>query len=305
MAGRDSRDAHGRSRSKGRHDMDRELIEATPPAMSDFAAMLKSVFASEGIAKREDLQALSTRLDKQEHVQTEQGDLIRRMEESLAAMASELQSDRDARKEEWKAQSSSYVEVAKQAAQLVQQAPRRSPATTETWCPTTINIRGFSPYNSGNDSKLSREEFRHEGDRLHGLLPPSLQKMVSLCQPFALNHQVSFRLQTKSRDEVFEVVSECNHSISAKNHRIRGSPLRASTEIHPDRRAQFRNAYSAVELLTSRGIPKTRFDLCERSLRLYAMPGHSLAGSTCTTTQRWTWTAEGKAALGLEGDVDM
>ena len=101
MAHRD----HGRSRSKGRAD-DRELVEATPPGMADFAAMLRSVFISEGIAKKEDLVALSGRLDCQEAEQQQQSLRIAKMEKALAAMAEELQLDRKQRSAESVAQAS-------------------------------------------------------------------------------------------------------------------------------------------------------------------------------------------------------
>ena len=138
-----------------------------------------------------------------------------------------------------------------------------------------------------------------------GLLPGSVAAGLSLCQPFALNHQISFRLATKNRDDAQDIVATLNQNISLKNHRIKDKPLRASCEIHPDRRALYRNAFRAVEFLVARGVAKANFDLCERSLRVYSMPDYALAGSTDSTTKEWIWTPEGKRAFGLEDDITM
>ena len=138
-----------------------------------------------------------------------------------------------------------------------------------------------------------------------GLLPGSVAASLSLYQPFALNHQISFRLATKNRDEAQDIVATLNQNISLKNHRIKDKPLRATCEIHPDRRVLYRNAFKAVEFLVARGVGKSNFDMCERSLRIYSMPDYALAGSTDNATKEWTWTQEGKRAFGLEDDVNM
>ena len=302
--------ANRRSRTRDRQD-DAELIVDSPPAsLAAIAEIFRQVLTQEGVARKTDLAGLSTRIDSQEAEQKAQANRIEKMENAISAMALEIKQDRDARREETSVQASSFAAVAKAAAEHVQSAialpaPPRSQPATEEWCPSTLNVRGFSPFNAGNDTKLSREEFRAEGQRLLGLLPSGLRANLDLSMPFALNHQVSFRIKTKDRDKAFEIVSSLNQNISLKDHRIRNCTLRASAEIHPDRRVLFKNAYSATELLIAKGVPKSRFDLCERSLRVYTMPEYDLAGSTDTTSKAWIWTTAGKLAFGLEADDAM
>jgi hypothetical protein len=292
-----------RSRTPRGDDM---AIEPTPPQLAGIAELLKGVIQGAGLAKSAQVEALGARMAKHEEIQDDHTKRIAKMEEMLKKMFEDMGEDRSVRGAQAEVAAQSYAAIAAQAATSASAPrPRAAPASAD-WVPSLLQVRGFAPYKCANEEKLGRDEFRDETAKLLAILPDAITRRLEACPPFAVNHQLAFRIRAKDSADVREVVLEINTRISERNHKIRGHALRVSTEIHPDRKVLFANCFGACEILATNNIPKTRYDMCNQSLKLYVVPTMRLLGETSAQTRQWVWQKEALDNLGLkDSDVDM
>ena len=173
-------------------------------------------------------------------------------------------------------------------------------------------VRGFAPFQCAVAQKFNEAEFRVEFEKFLQILPEHRRKQVRPQQPYARNHQLSFSI-TGGKSECIEVAAIWNDWISVNDYKIRNCSLRAATEISPNRRAQCKNFFEALEHVRSQ-VSVEKFEVCQKGLKIYEVKDWELVGSTPVGSTTWKWEDKGCAALGFDpktsaaaeqGDVDM
>ena len=168
-------------------------------------------------------------------------------------------------------------------------------------------IRGFAPFQCPVGQKLNEAEFKVECQKFLLLLPERQRRLVRPQQPYARNHQLAFSV-TGGKEECIAVASSWNDYIQTHDYKIRDCTVRAATEISPNRRAQCKNFFEALEHLRSK-IKVDKFEVCQKGLKIYEVKDWELVGSTPLGSASWKWETKGCEALGFDpeskDDADM
>ena len=160
-------------------------------------------------------------------------------------------------------------------------------------------MRGFAPYGCDPKEKLSSEEARAAQEQMCGWLPNHIKSQIKPNQPFALNHQLAFRVEG-GRYMCDKIVTLWNDKIASDGFKISNKTVRASTEISEERRQLCRNFFEALEWTKQKGIGDDKIMACTKGLRLYKQSTKELIGETPRGAERWRWDIELCKTIGLE-----
>jgi hypothetical protein len=166
------------------------------------------------------------------------------------------------------------------------------------WEARKILVRGFSPHGAPASAKLSRAEAALCQADLLDMLPTSISSKLRADLPYARNHQVSFTFNVDT-DLAREWVAMWNTKMLAKSYVVKGHSVKASVEMSPIRRAQYRTLFTAQEFLVKLGHKEIDMEICHRSMSLFTKPDLILIGGIARLATKWVWDDFGLKTLNV------
>lgn len=106
--------------------------------------------------------------------------------------------------------------------------------------PEHIFARGWAPFGCAPTSKITADEARALADHLLTCLPDLDRKSLTMEVPFALNWQISFRMQRPDFQVAQRTVQAMRDFATVQSITVRSLPVRISLEQSEERRAQWK-----------------------------------------------------------------
>lgn len=174
-------------------------------------------------------------------------------------------------------------------------------AESGNWQPRYVYVRGFAPFGCDKSEKITRGDYDTHTKRFMALLPDKVKQRVTVESPFALSHQLAFRI-TGGRDVCEVVKNYFTNGIINDNITIKDRELMVMIQLSEARKLTFKAFFDAVERVKAKLEP-SKIDICRRTLTIFELPDYNVIGKIPKETTTMQWEADTCSRLGISTEA--
>lgn len=164
--------------------------------------------------------------------------------------------------------------------------------------PRIVHIRGWNPYGSPAESKLTKEQARQLQAQIAAAMSAEWCDRTLWLTPFVQNHCISAELlMADNPQEVKKLADNINLVIKRGAITVADKDIRATVETSPRRREYLRQWFQAREHLAQLN-PDKEWTVCERALEIWIKRMTKRFGYRDATTAIWLLNAHAAAQEG-------
>lgn len=208
------------------------------------------------------------------------------------------------------AQMKSEIEAVKQMARAPRtsagsssSATSTSTSTTSPWVPRIIQVRGWAPFGSNEDRKLSRATALSLQKHIDTFVLHVMKNKYRWLNPYIRHHSIAPEA-LHSQNSTAELLADALREVlQHHNVQVNETDVKVAVETSPQRREMLKIYYRAADELKMKS-PCMRYTRCERALDLWDFSKPVRLGWLGRVHMCWCWSPNVLETLGFNMNDD-